>query len=60
MFASSQFVLKHTLTRHNKHVQVSFGFASLTQAHEGEVEGVAFDVHHGRIATVGGGCLILT
>jgi hypothetical protein len=29
----------------------------LTQAHETEVEGIAFDAHYRRIATVGGGCL---
>jgi hypothetical protein len=45
------FLLLHT------HVQIAFDFASLTQAHETEVEGIAFDAHQRRLATVGGGCL---
>ena len=41
----------------HKNVQASFNFASLMQAHDAEVEGMAFDIHHRCVATVGGGCL---
>jgi hypothetical protein len=36
-----------------------YDFASITSAHEGAVEDLAFDANHQRIASVGNGCLII-
>jgi hypothetical protein len=36
-----------------------YDFASITSAHEGAVEDLAFDANHQRMASIGSGCLII-
>ena len=38
-------------------LQLSYDFASLTSAHEGPVDSLAFDSNHSRIASTGQGTL---
>ncbi|KAF8220897.1 WD40 repeat-like protein, partial [Tricholoma matsutake] len=61
-FTTGAFALASTngsvqLYRLSHRDMITFDFASLTQAHETEVEGIAFDAHQRRLVMVGGECL---